>query len=240
MIIIGGDPHGNFSPLLRAIKEHKPCAVLLVGDIEAEKNLDEIFPEDTNLWWIHGNHEFENEQMWQNIVTSKWGNNNLHNRVIEIDGQRIAGIGGTFNKHLWLPPEMPIHDNYASWEEANKNDKYFHTKKNDAIGAIFYDDYIQMMDMKADILITHEAPTCHPYGNEAIDELAQAMGIQKLFHGHHHDNLDYSDDIDRLGFHVHGVGKAGVTAINGQVLIKGLMDDERNIKRTQRMRSMAM
>lgn len=236
MIIIGGDPHGNFKPLLQAIKNHKPTAVLLVGDIEAEKNLDEIFPEDTNLWWIHGNHEFENEQMMNNLIESRWGGNNLHNRVIEIDGQRIAGIGGTFNKNLWMPPEMPIHENYKSWEAANLNDKYFHTKKKDAEGAIYYDDYINMMTMSADILITHEAPTCHPYGHEAIDELAQAMGIKRLFHGHHHDNLDYTEEYDRMGFIVNGVGLAGVSNVHGEVLIKGLMDDERNMKRSQRMK----
>jgi cytosine/adenosine deaminase-related metal-dependent hydrolase len=45
--------------------------------------------------------------------------------------------------------------------------------------------------LRADILVTHEAPSCHPYGFAAIDALARAMGVVRSFHGHQHD--DQSD-----------------------------------------------
>jgi hypothetical protein len=43
----------------------------------------------------------------------------------------------------------------------------------------------------ADILLTHEAPAVHPHGWRAINELAEALGVQVVVHGHHHQNIDY-------------------------------------------------
>jgi len=37
-------------------------------------------------------------------------------------------------------------------------------------------------------LVTHEAPSSHPAGNAALDELARAMGARLIVHGHHHVN----------------------------------------------------
>jgi Icc-related predicted phosphoesterase len=39
--------------------------------------------------------------------------------------------------------------------------------------------------------VTHEAPSAHPHGWQAIDELAQMLGVQLVVHGHHHQNIDY-------------------------------------------------
>ncbi|MFH0131890.1 antitoxin Xre/MbcA/ParS toxin-binding domain-containing protein [Variovorax sp. VaC1] len=39
--------------------------------------------------------------------------------------------------------------------------------------------------------MTHEAPAVHPHGWKAIDELAEALGVQLVVHGHHHQNIDY-------------------------------------------------
>ena len=76
---------------------------------------------------------------------------------------------------------------------------------------IFPAEYERLADMKADILVTHEAPSCHPHGFKEIDLLAQMMGATVL-HGHHHDALDYSRHWDALGFKAYGVGFCGITS----------------------------
>jgi hypothetical protein len=77
--------------------------------------------------------------------------------------------------------------------------------------SIFPADYERLADQKADILITHEAPSCHPHGFKEIDLLAQVMGAT-VCHGHHHDALDYSRHWDTLGIKAYGVGFCGITS----------------------------
>ena len=38
-----------------------------------------------------------------------WKSRNLHNRVVEIQGQRIAGLGGVFRGQIWMPPNKPMY-----------------------------------------------------------------------------------------------------------------------------------
>jgi hypothetical protein len=62
------------------------------------------------------------------------------------------------------------------------------------------------MSLRADILVTHEAPSCHRHGFDVIDQLACALRVKELFHGHHHETRDYSAQFSQLGFRAHGVG----------------------------------
>jgi hypothetical protein len=78
--------------------------------------------------------------------------------------------------------------------------------------------------LRADILVTHEAPSTHPHGFAALDELARAMSVSKTFHGHHHDRLDYSAECARLGFEPFGVGLRGITDQDGQIIRAGELD----------------
>ena len=59
-----------------------------------------------------------------NIINSKWGENNLSGKVVEIEGVKIAGLGGTFNRKIWYPPEDTIFESMDDWDSANKNQKY--------------------------------------------------------------------------------------------------------------------
>lgn len=93
--------------------------------------------------------------------------------------------------------------------------------------SIFWDVYERLWEKKADILVTHEAPSCHPNGFAAIDELAQAMGVRALFHGHHHDCLDYRAQRERLGFQAYGVGLRGISDDIGRVVKAGELDEAR-------------
>lgn len=43
---------------------------------------------------------------------------------------------------------------------------------------IFPEDYLELfVGAPADILVAHEAPAAHRYGWQAIDELAEALGV---------------------------------------------------------------
>jgi hypothetical protein len=89
---------------------------------------------------------------------------------------------------------------------------------------IFPDVYHRLARGRADVLVAHEAPSCHPLGYEANDLLAAALGAEAMFHGHHHDRLDYTRTA--LGFAVQGVGLRGITDLAGNVINRGERDDE--------------
>ena len=55
------------------------------------------------------------------------------------------------------------------------------------------------------------------HGNhDTDDELARRLGVTTSFHGHHHDQLDYSAERTRLGFDAFGVGFCGILDQDGQ------------------------
>ena len=163
---------------------------------------------------------------------------NLHGRVVEIAGVRIAGLGGIFRGEIWDPAQAPQYDSY----QAYCSREYGRHRHRGAVQSIlqgralrhlstdFLDVYEGLFDQEADILVTHEAPSCHPYGFEAIDDLAQAMGVSRLFHGHHHDSLDYSAWEARLGFKAHGVGFCGIMDAQGTRLRPGAFDHQRRFR----------
>lgn len=81
-------------------------------------------------------------------------------------------------------------------------------------GAIWYEDYEKLLSQRADILVVHEAPSTHHYGARAIDDLAVAMGVQLIVHGHHH--VTYVAQINEI--RVHGIDAAVVMDLHGQVV----------------------
>lgn len=93
---------------------------------------------------------------------------------------------------------------------------------------IFPDIYERLMSMRADILVTHEALSCHPHGFDKIDRLARAMYAQIAFHGHHHDAQDYSSEFTPMGFRAYGVGFRGITDLHGRAIRIGDFDVRRS------------
>lgn len=128
---------------------------------------------------------------------------------IEIAGLRIAGLGGVFRGQVWAPPATPsfeTQDQYTA--QCGQGNRWRGDLPRKHRSSIFPVDYYQFAGQRADILVTHEAPSAHPHGFAAIDELARSLGVNKTFHGHHHDRLDYSAERTRLGFDAFGVGLA--------------------------------
>ncbi len=96
------------------------------------------------------------------------------------------------------------------------------------LSSIFWDVYERLWEQKADILVTHEAPSCHPNGFTAIDDLAQAMGVKAAFHGHLHDCLDYRPWDKKLGFKAYGF--CGITDDQGRIVQSGDFDEARRYR----------
>lgn len=251
MILMLGDVHGNFRHVERVVDEHRPAAVIFLGDIEAKEPLHEILKgvmDKTEVYWIPGNHDTDNRGNWNNLYWSELDDRNLHGRVVEIDGVRVAGLGGIFREEIWYPDPAtsPAHyDSYFEYEERSEAGRIIASRKGrnpyephdpDRVlismgkllkhrSSIFYRDWFDLYGQQADILVTHEAPSCHPNGFSVIDDLARSMHVKFAFHGHHHDRLNYEKDWDRLEFQAHGVGFCGVTDQWGGMISAGDFDD---------------
>ncbi|MBL8474604.1 MAG: metallophosphoesterase [Methyloversatilis sp.] len=105
------------------------------------------------------------------------------------------------------------------------------------LSSIFPEDFQRMANLQADVLITHEAPSCHPYGHIGIDHLARAMGAKLVVHGHHHDSLDYSTEEKRMGFACVGLGFRGIAELNLDSLeVCVVRQGDYDVERAGRMR----
>ncbi|MDD4929009.1 MAG: metallophosphoesterase [Gallionella sp.] len=249
MILFFGDVHGRLAHVERAVAQLNPDAIILLGDIEAKSPLEEVLATvlgKTEIWFIHGNHDTDRLELIDNLT----GHGNLHGKVVEINGVRIAGLGGVFRQEVWWPETAePGYDSYADYRHHLEREHIVHAQRLAKSPAgdlqlqvdeqsmagrllkhrssIFSQEYYALAMQEADILVTHEAPSCHPYGFKAIDELARSMRVGSVFHGHHHDNLDYRHTQDELGFKAYGVGLRGITDLNGVVVKPGELDLQR-------------
>lgn len=233
-IWFAGDTHGRFEHLIAAVKAHRPIAVVLLGDVQSPRPLHIELAEVlalTQVHWIPGNHDCDTEADFDNLFASDLRDRNLHGRVVNIAGVSVGGLGGIFRERVWMPPAEPTYASAADLLRATKrNDRWRGGLPLRHRSTIFQDEYLRMARMQADVLVTHEAPGFHPQGNAAFELLAASMGVRALFHGHHHDALDYSKASANAGFAITGVGLRGITAIDGTRIVEG----ERDVARAHR------
>lgn len=230
-IYIVGDPHNQFDRIVEVIARDRPAAAILLGDMELEAPLSMIMGDviaHTEIWWIHGNHDCDRIDWYDNLFEDPiLGDRNLDGRVIEIDGLRVAGLGGVFRGRYWHPGDDrgPIYESREEFlRRCGKGNRWRGGLPLNARGAIWCDVYMRMWQMSADVLVTHEAPTSHEFGFREIDELALHLGSRRIFHGHQH--RDYDDLIslcDTGPAIVHGVGLAGVKNEIGEMILPGIV-----------------
>ncbi|MDO9519349.1 MAG: metallophosphoesterase [Pseudohongiella sp.] len=251
MIYFLGDVHGQIDHVLPALRVRQDTAahVVFLGDIDSNRPFEEeirpLIDAGISVWFIHGNHDTDSRENWENLQGS--AHRNLSGRVVEIEGVRVAGLGGIFRGEVWHPyspaniensPRLRNYDDYINWLKSKTPPRQHASVKNTNnalkhLSTIFPDGYDQLADQRADILVTHEAPSCHPHGFELIDILAQSMGVKLVFHGHHHDSLNYQAWESKLGFRAHGVGYRGITDMQGVRVLAGYFDEARS-ERTSR------
>ncbi len=225
----------RFIDRLRHIVEHvldanlagqAPAAVILLGDIDAPRPLHlelEAIRGLTDIYWIPGNHDSDDNNAWNNLVSSELADASLHCRVAQVGPWRAAGLGGVFRKKIWSPPEEPGFASYDDWRAeliarrppqawgiTESADERRHKT------SIFPECVAGLERLRGDILVSHEAPECRTDGRgwEAVGNLARCLGARFVFHGHHHDRPDYADHFTELGFQAHAVGYRGITALN--------------------------
>ena len=198
----------------------------------------------TEPWFIHGNHDTDRAEIWANVVDAH--ERNLHGRVVTIAGVRIAGLGGIFRGEVWFPrdgTEPRLFQSYADYELDLRRQLGVRRRvsKMDVIQAeaipgrvsevsnatlagrlrrhsstIFPDTVATLARHRADVLVSHEAPAAHPHGFRAIDDLARAMGVSAVFHGHHHRDRIYPDGGE--GYRAHSVGLRGILDLDGRAI----------------------
>ena len=72
-IFFCGDPHGEFSQILSAARDYKPAAMVILGDLQPSKPLEEVLAEAmafTEIWWIPGNHDTDSDAIYDNLWKS--------------------------------------------------------------------------------------------------------------------------------------------------------------------------
>lgn len=235
-IVFIGDIHRMWDTVERGLAslERLPKAAILLGDIECTAPLDELaaplLDRGIAVHWIFGNHDNDGgSEMWHNLAAPERNprtrDGALHGRVVEIEGLRIAGLGGTFRPRIWSPPSPArVHRRaHLPDDVASLGAAYGHTQRaalthSLATAAIWPEDYDALAGQQADILVTHEAPGSHGAGNAALDALARAMGVRLLVHGHHH--VTYRAAAED-GLHAMGIAAAWGVSVDGDVLWPG-------------------
>lgn len=218
MILFCGDPHGEFRHLIEAVHRWWPAAVVILGDLQPQQPLDVVLApilDLTEVWFIHGNHDTDSDADHDNLFGSRLADRNLHGRVVDVAGVRVAGLGGVFRGKVWGPPAAWRHETAKSFlASCPRQDRWRGGLPRKHRSTIFPVDYFALVGQRADVLVTHEAPNCHAHGFAAIDDLARSLQVSQTFHGHHH--TDYTVKAD--GFTVTGVGLRGITALDGTVI----------------------
>lgn len=239
MIYMIGDNHSNFRFVIDIVRKDRPDAIIFLGDLECQRPLQEEIAEIrdlTEIFWIPGNHDTDSAGTYRNLFESELADRNLHGRVVEIAGIRVAALGSVFRGEIWYPPEVDIQFAcYVDYIKYLANQQPLRLRDSVQLtgkarkhrSSIFYNDYINLYGQTADILVTHEAPSCHPHGFAEIDALAQSLHVKFAFHGHHHDSLNYRSHDKRLGFQAFGVGFCGITDMFGGRILPGSFDEGR-------------
>lgn len=225
-----GDVHGQFDHIINLCMEEPPDAIILLGDIQAQRPLHKELAnlnQRTQIWWIHGNHDTDSQREHDHLFGSELAHRNLHARVVDICGVRVAGLGGVFRGQIWRPPEPA---NYVS-EQAFVQSNGLASNWRGGLplkhgSSIFPSDVKALSQLRADILVTHEGPSMHRFGFTVIDELATSMQVKKLFHGHQHEDIHYPKaSIPAASkLQAFGVGLCGVMDLDGKVLLPGKND----------------
>lgn len=232
-----GDVHGDFTHLAKHLliaKDELPNWIVFLGDIDIDhKPFGEIleplnrgFP-SVKVAFIYGNHDADTYEHWDSLHDCGDALA-LHGKVTDLDGIKVAGLGGNFMGRIWSPPANPSFDSKDKamnrgpyqWRNGQRPNPSLHA-------AIYPDDIDSLKRQRADILVTHEAPGCHPYGFEAIDQLSRDMRIVRSFHGHHHDDKsdDYAKVRHNLKFDARAVAYCGIKNALGETIFRGFSSD---------------
>ena len=224
-ITFAGDTHGCLDHLIEAPPDD---IIIHVGDFApVDRPVSELLPLGVleRFYFIPGNHDYDRPAYRQCLLEDPaLAGRCLHGCVLQIGKLRVAGLGGIFKQRMWYPqkrltaPEYPSPEDYI--RTLPKKDRPGAGSSRRMRGAIWYSMWAQLACDRADLLVTHEAPTSHAHGFAGIDELARRLGATTVVHGHHH--VDYAGTVCGGSVRVLGVGLRGLTRVDGRVLRAGM------------------
>ncbi len=208
-IVIAGDPHSNFTPIIRACSGDDPGTLILLGDCELRVPLRQVlgplFAQGWRVHWILGNKDTETETVFDHLV-GDFPEGDIGGKVIEVADLRIAGLAGVFKPRIWMPPETPSFNTRDDFMlSLPQRDHWRGGLPLWHRDSIFPEDFAHLAQHRFDVLVTHEAPSCHRHGFAAIDRLAEVAGARLIVHGHHHES--YAVKLDN-GIDVRGLAVA--------------------------------
>ncbi len=183
-----GDIHGYIKHIVRTLvrtsKNELPTHVIYLGDQDLERPFDDYLLPMARKWpavshaYILGNHDCDSWEKYEFLTSSKIAQS-LDGKVTSLNGIRIAGLGGVFIDRVWYPPEAP---RLASAAAALMRGAFQYRggqrPSSQYLSAIYPETVDQITKQQADILLTHEAPGCHPsYGHEILSDVARSMAL---------------------------------------------------------------
>lgn len=243
-VLFCGDAHSRFRHIIEAAGHTKASAVVLLGDMEPSRPLEEemapLSERAVPWYFIGGNHDADSPELVDRVWNENTIEHNVHGRVVTLpDGTRLAGLAGVFDEAVWYPdpaaarggaPAFRTRDQHT--QVTPREDRWEGSRHFKHRATIYPAELDSLADLQADVLVTHEAPGYHPNGFGILDLLALSMGVKVSVHGHHHDALDSSARWEKQGFKSFGVGLRGITAIDpasgvATVIVAGGLDDKR-------------
>ena len=224
-IFFCGDPHGEFAHINEAARVYKPKAMVILGDLQPPGPLEEVLAEAlqySEIWWIPGNHDTDTDEFYDRLWRSPLAGHNLHGRVANVAGVRIAGLGGVFRGQVWMPEGQPNYFCPATFiRRVGVGNIWRGGLPRRHRSTIFPSVYQNLLRQKADVLVTHEAAGCHRKGFGAVDRLGLSLKVRWMFHGHQHEDCVYGE---HMGMKVRAVGYRGIVNLKGEVIVPAQMD----------------
>jgi uncharacterized protein len=178
-----GDIHGDFASVRRIMSSHPDVPFWIsVGDLADDEGRYQAV--DAPLYWIKGNNENFDVIAEGNLPASLRFLEN--GRVVEVDGVRVAGLGGTFAPTWYNTAASALpHPRKGTARATALADKRRHFVKEEV-------DRAKALE-GIDVLMSHEAARPYRVGNRgpdagktAINEVLAAMKPRLHLFGHHH------------------------------------------------------
>lgn len=227
-----GDVHGEFKYVARSLVAAKvqPRWIVFVGDLDIDDKPFREVLEPVRRWdssiqiaFIDGNHDADTHEHWE-MLHDCGDAVPLHGKVVDMGAVRVAGLGGHFVGKVWYPPAEP---QFMDQKEALRGGAFrFRGGERPApkyLAAIYPDQVIRMESLRADIFVTHEAPSCHTAWIRCAGRPGAVLGGKKSFHGHHHDDRTqaYALKREQLGFDAVALGFCAIKNGLGEVIFSG-------------------
>lgn len=211
-----GDVHGDFTHLAKTLLQHStredlvlPRWLVFLGDLDLDKPFGEMLAPlrrnfaDVQVAFIHGNHDADDYERWELLHDGSAVA--LHGTVLDLDGVRVAGLGGNFVGRIWSPPAEPsFRNNELAMNRGGFQFRGGQRPNPSLLAAIYPDDVHALSRQRADILVTHEAPSCHPYGFAALDDRSEAYALVR----------------DELGFDARAVSFCWIKNALGEIVFE--------------------